>query len=273
MTRLELIKNIEFKKSVLCVGLDPDLSKMPKLFGGDSRGVVEFCKGIIDATAEHAVAFKPNLAFFESMGYEGWEALAEVANYLKKFPQHFSIADAKRGDIGNTSKMYAEGILNKMGFDSITVAPYMGKDSLQPFAIPGKWAIALGLTSNSGAQDFQMKRMQDDRYLYEHVIDSYREWTSPDQWMIVVGATRSESMKKIRQQLPNHFFLVPGVGHQGGDIQNVLRSGSFSSGQGMGVLINASRSICYAGNDENYAESANKEALRLHEEMKNYWPR
>ena len=149
----------------------------------------------------------------------------------------------------------------------------MGKDSLQPFAIPGKWAIALGLTSNSGAKDFQMKRMQDDRYLYEHVIDSYREWTSPEQWMVVVGATRSESMKKIRQQLPNHFFLVPGVGHQGGDIQNVLRSGSFSSGQGMGVLINASRSICYAGNDENYAEAANKEALRLHEEMKNHWPR
>jgi orotidine-5'-phosphate decarboxylase len=273
MTRQELIKNIEFKKSVLCVGLDPDLSKMPESFSSDSKGVVEFCKGIIDATAEHAVAFKPNLAFFESLGQQGWEALAEVADYLKKFPNHFSIADAKRGDIGNTSKMYAEGILNKMRFDSITVAPYMGKDSLEPFAIQGKWAIALGLTSNSGAHDFQMKRMQDDRYLYEHVMDSYREWTSPEQWMIVVGATRSESMKKIREQLPDHFFLVPGLGHQGGDIKNVLKSGSFRSGQGVGVLINASRSICYAGINEKYDQAASKEALRLHEEIKYYWPR
>ncbi|CAI8338039.1 MAG: Orotidine 5'-phosphate decarboxylase [Owenweeksia sp. TMED14] len=272
MTRAELIKNIENKKSVLCVGLDPDLTKMPSLFPSNSNGVVEFCKGIIDATADYAVAYKPNLAFFESLGESGWEALAKVADHLKDYPQHFSIADAKRGDIGNTAKMYAEGILVKLGFDSITVAPYMGKDSIEPFSILGKWGIALGLTSNPGAQDFQMKKMEDDRYLYEHVLDAYKEWISPENWMIVVGATREVSMRKIRHQLPEYFFLVPGVGHQGGTIKHVMDSGVFTSGIGVGVLINASRSICYASSDKNYASAAAKEASRLHEEMKYYWP-
>ena len=271
MKRSELIQIIESKKSVLCVGLDPDINKLPRSYSPNATGLARFCKDIIDSTADHAVAYKPNLAFFESLGSSGWEALAEVAEYLKGFPEHFTIADAKRGDIGNTSRMYAEGILNKIGFDSITVAPYMGKDSLEPFLIPGKWGIGLGLTSNSGAQDFQMKKMKDNRYFFEHVLDSYLDWTSPESWMVVVGATQSESMKRIRFKLPDHFFLVPGIGHQGGSIKDVMNLASFKSGFGKGVLINASRSICFASSGDDATQAARNEASRLHQEMMSHW--
>jgi orotidine-5'-phosphate decarboxylase len=193
-----------------------------------------------------------------------------VAAHLQRYPQHFSIADAKRGDIGNTARQYAHGILEGMGFDSITVAPYMGKDSLEPFALPGKWGIALGLTSNPGAHDFQLRPMADGRPLYAHVLDAYRAWMSPEQWMVVVGATRPEGLAAVRTQLPKHFFLVPGVGAQGGTVEDVMKAGAISGE--VGLLINSSRGILYASSGEDFAEAAAAEAERLVEEMKAHWP-
>ncbi|MDC3353833.1 orotidine-5'-phosphate decarboxylase [Schleiferiaceae bacterium] len=270
MTRTELASYIQAKKSVLCVGLDPDLDKMPAQFTRDAQGVADFCCAIIDATSDYAVAYKPNLAFFESLGLEGWAALAQVAQHLSKYPEHFSIADAKRGDIGNTARHYAEGILGQLGFDSITVAPYMGRDSLEPFALAGKWVIALGLTSNPGAQDFQMQAMADGRPLYAHVLDSYATWASPDQWMVVVGATRPEGLAAVRKQLPDHFFLVPGVGAQGGSVEDVMKAGAVPGE--IALLINSSRGILYASSEADFAEAAAREAARLVQEMKQYWP-
>jgi len=270
MTRQELVAHIQTKQSVLCVGLDPDLAKLPAAFSRDAQGMADFCCAIIDATAEYAVAYKPNLAFFESLGPQGWEALTRVAKHLQRYPQHFSIADAKRGDIGNTARQYAQGILEGLGFDSITVAPYMGKDSLEPFALPGKWGIVLGLTSNPGANDFQLQPMADGRPLYAHVLDAYRAWMSPEQWMVVVGATRPEGLASVRTQLPEHFFLVPGVGAQGGTVEDVMKAGAIAGE--VGLMINSSRGILYASSGEDFAEAAAAEAKRLVDEMKLHWP-
>ncbi len=270
MTREELIAQIQRKKSVLCVGLDPDMGKMPVHFPRTAAGLADFCCAIIDATAPYAVAYKPNLAFFESLGATGWQALARVADHLLTYPDHFSIADAKRGDIGNTATKYAQGILQEFGFDAITVAPYMGKDSMEPFALPGKWVIALGLTSNPGAQDFQMQPMADGRPLYAHVLDSYAAWADPRQWMVVVGATRPDGLAAVRAHLPQHFFLVPGVGAQGGTVKDVMKAGAISGD--LGLLINSSRGIMYARSDEQFAEAAAAESARLVAEMHRHWP-
>jgi len=270
MTRAQLIAQIQAKKSVLCVGLDPDMDKMPAHFPRTAEGLADFCCAIIDATAPYAVAYKPNLAFFEALGVGGWQALARVADHLRSYPHHLSIADAKRGDIGNTATKYAQGILNELGFDAITVAPYMGQDSLQPFALPGKWGIALGLTSNPGANDFQLQSMADGRPLYAHVLDAYRAWMSPEQWMVVVGATRPEGLASVRAQLPEHFFLVPGVGAQGGTVVEVMRAGAISGA--LGLLINSSRGILYASAGDDFAEAAAAEAERLVADMQTHWP-
>ena len=270
MTRAQLIAQIQAKKSVLCVGLDPDMDKMPAHFPRTAEGLANFCCAIIDATAPYAVAYKPNLAFFEALGVAGWQALARVADHLRRYPHHLSIADAKRGDIGNTATKYAQGILNELGFDSITVAPYMGQDSLQPFALPGKWGIALGLTSNPGANDFQLQPMADGRPLYAHVLDAYRAWMSPEHWMVVVGATRPEGLASVRAQLPEHFFLVPGVGAQGGTVEEVMRAGAIPGD--LGLLINSSRGILYASAGADFAEAAAAEAECLVAEMQTHWP-
>ena len=270
MTRELLEAFIAQKKSVLCVGLDPDVDKLPHAFPKTAQGIADFCCAIIDATAEYAVAYKPNLAFFEAMGPAGWSALAQVAEHLLQYPHHFTIADAKRGDIGNTAKQYAKGILEGFGFDAITVAPYMGRDSIEPFALPGKWAIGLGLTSNPGAQDFQLQPMADGRPLYAHVLDAYKNWADPGQWMVVVGATRPEGLAAVRAQLPEHFFLVPGVGAQGGSVQEVMQSGACK--KGVGLLINSSRGIIYASSGDDFAEAARQEAKRLVDQMQMYWP-
>ena len=271
MTRNQLLANIEVKQSLLCVGLDPDLKRMPQGLKGDAEGVATFCKLIIDATADHAVAYKPNFAFFEALGRHGWQALDEVAKHLSSMDV-FTIADAKRGDIGNTASQYAQGILGEMGFDAITVAPYMGKDSVTPFFMEGKWAIGLGLTSNDGAEDFQMQTMADGRRLHELVLDKYDELGSPNQLMVVVGATRTEALAKVRARLPEHIFLVPGVGAQGGTVQDVMSAGAFKDQRGVGLLINASRSILYASSGLDFAAAAAKEASSLHASMRQYWP-
>ncbi|MBM3449258.1 MAG: orotidine-5'-phosphate decarboxylase [Bacteroidetes bacterium] len=259
MNREELIKRIRERKTFLCVGLDTDVSKIP-------QGVtpLEFNKAIIDATREHCVAYKPNLAFYEAMGIEGWELLQETMSYIGN--EHFTIADAKRGDIGNTSTQYAKAFFEKLNFDSITVAPYMGRDSVEPFLqFKNKWAIVLALTSNVGAFDFQMEQGVSDR-LYEKVLKEVSSWGSPENIMFVVGATKAEWLKDIRAIIPDHFLLVPGVGAQGGSLEEVVKYGMNND---VGLLINASRSIQYASNiPEDYAKAAKAEAERIHEQMK-----
>lgn len=275
MTRQELTDLIESKQSVLCVGLDPDLQKFPEGVSRDPQGVFNFCQSIIDATLPHAVAYKPNFAFFESMGAEGYAVLSDVADYLHSLEDRpFTIADAKRGDIGNTAKQYAAGTLGRMGFDSITVAPYMGEDSVTPFFMEGKWAIPLGLTSNPGADDLQRLNLEEDgRKVYERVLDLYEEWGRPDQLMVVVGATRPELLGDIRKRLPDHFFLVPGVGAQGGTVADVMTHGAFRDQPGVGTLINVSRGISFASNGADYAEVAGHKAAEYHEQMRQNWPK
>lgn len=274
MTRHELIERIETKQSVLCVGLDPDLQKLPDSVSRDPQGVFDFCRNIIDATLPHAVAYKPNFAFFEAMGAEGYAVLSDIADYLHSLEDRpFTIADAKRGDIGNTAMQYAAGTLGLMGFDSMTIAPYMGKDSVTPFFMEGKWAIPLGLTSNPGANDLQRLNLDmGDRKVYEAVLDLYDAWGTPDQLMVVVGATRPELLGEIRQRMPDHFFLVPGVGAQGGTVADVMRHGAFQDQHGVGTLINVSRGISFASQGEDYAKVAGRKAAEYHEQMKANWP-
>jgi len=262
MTRLELVENIRRKKSFLCVGLDPDLNKMPKHLLAAENPIYEFNKAIIDATARYAVAYKPNLAFYEADGLRGWQALELTVKYIREnYPDIFIIADAKRGDIGNTAKMYAKAIFEGLGCDAVTVAPYMGEDSVSPFLeYKDKWAIVLALTSNKGSQDFQMIVDQNGHRLYERVIKRTLRWGSPVNTMFVVGATRGSLFEDVRRVAPRSFLLVPGVGAQGGSLEEVCRYGIIDE---CGLLVNSSRGIIYASDGEDFAQAAGNEAAKL----------
>ena len=266
MNRQALIAQIEKKKSVLCVGLDTDINKIPGHLLSESDPIFAFNKAIIDATADFAVAYKPNIAFYESMGVKGWESLAKTIDYLSEnYPEVFTIADAKRGDIGNTSKMYAEAFFNSMAFDSVTVAPYMGVDSVSPFlAFEDKWVILLALTSNQGAFDFQLTENTDGEALFETVVKKAQEWATPDQLMFVLGATKTEYLERVRKAAPDSFFLVPGVGAQGGSLEEVLTK---ATNKDYGVLVNSTRGIIYQSQNKDFAEAAQRAALELQQEM------
>jgi len=260
MNKAKLLELIRSRKSFLCVGLDTDPTKLPS-----GVGALEFNKAIIDATREFALAYKPNLAFYEAMGREGWDILEETVAYIGN--EHFTIADAKRGDIGNTSSYYAKAFFETYGFDSITVAPYMGKDSVSPFLqFQDKWAIVLALTSNDGSKDFQTQKIGEE-YLFEKVLRDVASWGTDENTMFVVGATKAESLAQIRQIIPNHFLLVPGVGAQGGSLQEVVKYGMNSE---VGLLVNASRSILYASSGSDYASAAAAEAKKMQQEMAVY---
>jgi len=265
MTLDQLTKNILKKKSFLCVGLDIDVEKIPSFMQGSSTALVDFSKKIIAATAPYAVAYKPNIAFFETYGVEGIKALKEVMDYINDhYPEMFTIADAKRGDIGNTSTRYAKAYFETFGFDSITVAPYMGKDSVEPFLdFRDKYTILLALTSNSGSSDFQRLSVGDSP-LYEQVLTQSKQWEGSERLMYVVGATQAEALSKIRKQVPDSFLLVPGVGAQGGSLAEVAHHGL---NEQVGLLVNSSRGILYAGNDENFAQAAADVAASLQNEM------
>ncbi|MEY2963713.1 MAG: orotidine-5-phosphate decarboxylase [Bacteroidota bacterium] len=266
MTRAELIAQIEKKRSVLCVGLDTDLKKIPTHLLDEEDPVFAFNKAIIDATADFTVAYKPNIAFYESMGVKGWQSLEKTIDYLNRnYPEVFTIADAKRGDIGNTSKMYAEAFFNQMNFDSITVAPYMGVDSVKPFLeFTDKWTIVLALTSNEGAFDFQFIEDGHSVPLYENVVTRVQQWGSPDQLMFVLGATKTEYLSNLRKAAPQSFFLVPGVGAQGGSLKDVLEQ---ATNDDYGVLVNSTRGIIYQSNGRDFAEAARAAAQELQGEM------
>ncbi|TRW23118.1 orotidine-5'-phosphate decarboxylase [Flavobacterium zepuense] len=265
MTTQQLFEQIRLKQSFLSVGLDVDLNKIPQHLLDTEDPIFEFNKAIIDATHDLAVAYKPNTAFFEAYGLKGWHSLEKTIKYLNdKHPEVFTIADAKRGDIGNTSAMYAKAFLHDMAFDSITVAPYMGKDSVEPFlAIKDKFTILLALTSNEGAFDFQTK-MAGDKELYKQVLETSKTWAGSENLMYVVGATKAEYFTEIRKIIPNSFILVPGVGAQGGSLEEVCKYGMNSQ---VGLLVNSSRAIIYASNGTDFAEKAREEALKVQQEM------
>jgi orotidine-5'-phosphate decarboxylase len=266
MTRAQLFEQIRKKRSCLCVGLDTDPLKIPAYLRGESDPVFEFNKQIIDATHRYCVAYKPNIAFYEALGPRGWESLQKTLEYIPK--DIFTIADAKRGDIGNTSALYARAYFEQMSFDSVTIAPYMGEDSVSPFLVEGKWVILLAHTSNAGSNDFQtLQTTSTGRPLYEEVILRAQQWATPDQLMFVVGATHPQKIAGIRALAPDNFFLVPGVGAQGGDLEQVIRHGANSC---CGLLINASRSILYASADNTFAKGAADEAQRLQVEMERH---
>ena len=263
MTRQEIFEQIQTKKSYLCVGLDTDFSRIPKHLLKYDDPVFEFNKQIIDATKDLCVAYKPNLAFYETLGAQGWQSLEKTMQYIPE--EHFTIADAKRGDIGNTSRMYAKAFFEKMNFDSVTVAPYMGIDSVQPFLdFENKWVILLALTSNKGSQDFQMTQQDGGVPLYEKVMRTAQTWGTPDQLMFVVGATHPEKFAEIRRIAPEHFLLVPGVGAQGGDLKKLS---SYGLNDVCGLLVNSSRGIIFASEGEDFAEQARGAASKLQEEM------
>lgn len=267
MTRAELVREIKAKKSFLCVGLDTDITKIPSHLLAEEDPIFAFNKAIIEATEDLCVAYKPNIAFYESYGVKGWQSLQRTWESLPK--NCFSIADAKRGDIGNTSTMYAQAFFNEevsgLGFDSITVAPYMGKDSVVPFLdIADKWAIVLALTSNAGSADFQNINDEEGDQLFESVLKKVAGWGSVENTMFVVGATRGEAFLRVRKQVPDHFLLVPGVGAQGGSLQDVCRYGM---NKDCGLLVNSTRGIIYASNGRDFAERARAEALLLQQEM------
>jgi len=267
MNRAQLLEQIKKKNSYLCVGLDTDLDKIPEHLLGTSDPIFEFNKQIIDATHAHCVAYKPNIAFYEALGAKGWESLQKTVDYIPK--DIFTIADAKRGDIGNTSSLYAKAFFGQMSFDSITVAPYMGEDSVKPFLqFKDKWVILLAHTSNPGSSDFQLlESTVTGRKLYEEVILKSQQWGSPDQLMYVVGATQTEKIEGIRKLAPNHFFLVPGIGAQGGDLELVSKYGMNKQ---CGLLVNSARSIIYASPDKDFARKAGEEAQKIQQEMEGY---
>lgn len=263
MNRTELFEKITKKKSYLCVGLDTDLEKIPKHLLKSDDPVFEFNKQIIDATKDICVAYKPNTAFYEALGAQGWESLKKTLDYIPK--DCFTIADAKRGDIGNTSSLYARAFFQQMDFDAITVAPYMGEDSVKPFLeFKNKWVILLVHTSNKGADDFQLLETRDGKFLFEEVIFASQQWASPDQMMYVVGATHADKIGEIRRLAPDHFFLVPGVGAQGGDLEAVSKAGL---NQQCGLLVNSSRAIIYGSNKEDFADVAREEATFVQKQM------
>jgi orotidine-5'-phosphate decarboxylase len=268
MNRLELFENIRRKKSFLCVGLDTDATKIPEhLFDTTDDAIFEFNKAIIDATADVCVAYKPNLAFYECLGLEGWDILERTVDYIRiNHPDQFIIADAKRGDIGNTSAMYARTFFGNMEVDSVTVAPYMGEDSVTPFlSYEGKWVTLLALTSNKGAYDFQFTQdAETGERLFEKVLKASLKWGNSDNMMYVVGATKAEMLTDVRAIVPDHFLLVPGVGAQGGSLQEVAKYGMNSS---CGLLVNSSRQIIYASDKEDFAEAARYEADKVRSEM------
>lgn len=266
MKRNELVENIFKKESFLCVGLDPDLKKMPEHLLECENPIYEFNKAIIDATAAYAVAYKPNLAFYECQGIKGWEALEKTVAYIKEnYPDIFIIADAKRGDIGNTARMYAQTFFEKMDVDAVTVAPYMGEDSVTPFLeYEGKWTVLLALTSNKGSQDFQMIEDKNGKRLFERVIKRSGHWGTPVNLMYVVGATQGQLLKDVRKVAPRNFLLVPGVGAQGGSLEEVAEYCMIDE---CGILVNSSRGIIYASKDKDFAEAAGREAKKLADKM------
>jgi orotidine-5'-phosphate decarboxylase len=267
MTREGIYKQILKKRSFLCVGLDTDIEKIPSHLLKSSTPVFDFNRSIIDATHDLAVAFKPNLAFYEARGAEGWEELAKTVEYLRSVdPDLFVIADAKRGDIGNTAAMYARTFFKEMDFDAVTISPYMGRDSVEPFLeYEGKWVIVLGLTSNPGAEDFQFLTLQQSgKHLYEEVIRRVAGWTGPDRIMFVAGATRADLITGIRGIIPDHFLLVPGVGTQGGSLEDVAREGMNDH---CGLLVNSSRSILYADKSRSFPTTSRQKAIELQSRM------
>lgn len=270
MNRQQLVQQIKEKKNYLCIGLDTDITKIPAHLQSHPDAVFQFNKAIIDATKDFCVSYKINTAFYEAMGIEGWEALHQTVNYIPS--THFKIADAKRGDIGNTSAQYAKTFFEVYPFDAVTVAPYMGEDSLRPFLdYKNKWTIVLGLTSNKGSSDFQQLMVESEalkkQFLYEKVMQRIAEWGTPDNLMFVVGATKPEQLEYIRKIFPEHFFLIPGVGAQGGSLKEVSKVALNSDG---GILVNASRAIIYAGGGENFAEEGRSVAEQYADEMKDY---
>lgn len=268
MTTQELVAQIKKKKSFLCIGLDVDLDKVPSHLLKDEDPIFAFNKAIIDATHHFCVAYKPNTAFYEAYGLKGWKSLEKTINYLNQtYPEIFTIADAKRGDIGNTSAMYAKAFFEDLAFDSVTVAPYMGKDSIEPFlAFKDKHTIMLTLTSNEGAFDFQTKKIN-QKEVYKHVLETSKNWKNSENLMYVVGATKAEYFKEIRKIVPNSFLLVPGVGAQGGSLQDVCKYGISNN---VGLLINSSRGIIYASQNEDFAEKSALKAEELQIQMKQF---
>ena len=267
MKKEQIFEQIKIKESFLCVGLDTDLKKIPEHLLDYEDPVYEFNRAIIDATSPYCVAFKPNLAFYESEGLDGWRSFEKTVAYIKqRYPEQFIIADAKRGDIGNTSEMYARSFFDGLKLDAVTVAPYMGEDSVKPFLIyPDKWVILLALTSNKGSADFQLVKDEHGERLFEKVLRISQTWATDNEMMYVVGATQGELFKDVRKLVPNHFLLVPGVGAQGGSLEEVCKYGMNSN---CGLLVNSSRGIIYADNSENYARLAGGEAKKLQLEMK-----
>lgn len=272
MNRQELIELIKRKKSFLCVGLDSDISKLPECLADKDDPVFEFNKAIIDSTLPYTVAYKPNLAFYESQGIKGLISLKKTMDYLRRFDKEcFTIADAKRGDIGNTSQQYAKAFLSPesdFGFDSMTIAPYMGEDSVKPFTVyENKWVILLALTSNKGAEDFQFITDKEDLKLFERVLIKSQQWATKDNLMFVCGATQAEMFGRIRELAPEHFLLVPGVGAQGGSLSQVCKYGLTED---CGLLVNSSRGIIFADKEESFAETAAQKAKELQEEMASF---
>ena len=265
MTTQELVAQIKKKKSFLCIGLDVDVDKIPSHLLSNEDPIFAFNKAIIDATHHFCVAYKPNTAFYEAYGLKGWKSLEKTINYLNEtYPEIFTIADAKRGDIGNTSAMYAKAFFEDLAFDSVTVAPYMGKDSIEPFlAFKDKHTIMLALTSNEGAFDFQTKKIN-EKEVYKHILETSKNWKNSENLMYVVGATKAEYFKEIRKIAPNSFLLVPGVGAQGGSLQDVCKYGLTKN---IGLLINSSRGIIYASKDLNFAKDAALKAEELQIQM------
>lgn len=263
MTRQELYDNILRKRSFLCVGLDPDPAKMPASLGSD---LLAFNRAIIDATADYAIAFKPNLAFYEAHGPKGYQAFEQTVRYIReRYPDQFIIADAKRGDIGNTSKAYARSFFEALDVDALTVAPYMGEDSVSPFlGYDGKWVIVLALTSNKGSLDFQMISDRNGTPLYEHVLCTAQSWGTPDNMMFVAGATRGEMLQDVRRIVPDHFLLVPGVGAQGGSLAEVAR---YAMNAQCGLIVNSSRGIIHASQGDDFAQVAREKAAAMQAQM------
>lgn len=266
MTLNHLILEIKKKQSFLCVGLDTDISKIPTFLKLDNDPVFTFNKSIIDSTAAYSIAYKPNLAFYEAMGLKGWQSLEKTVNYIKeKYPEIFVIADAKRGDIGNTSTQYAKAFFETLPFDAITIAPYMGSDSVSPFLkFDDKFVILLALTSNAGANDFQYFK-QNDEYLFEKVLKESLNWAEKEKMMYVVGATRAEMLGRVRKIVPEHFLLIPGVGAQGGSLQEVAKYGMTNN---CGLIVNSSRAIIYASSESDFDKKAANEAKQIQEEMR-----
>jgi orotidine-5'-phosphate decarboxylase len=267
MTLQEIVEQIRQKRSFLCIGLDTDAAKLPPHLAGKKDSLFEFNRQIIDATQAYTIAYKPNIAFYECLGAEGWNQLELTVQYIRDhYPQLFLIADAKRGDIGNTSKKYAETFFRRFDFDAVTVAPYMGSDSVIPFLeYPGKWVILLALTSNPGAEDFQFLSGTSKQPLFETVIRQSLAWGYPEKIMYVVGATKASMLVKIREIVPDHFLLIPGVGAQGGDLADVARYGM---NKNCGLIVNSSRAIIYADSTERFAEVAAEKTKEVQEQMK-----